>query len=314
MSNITNERLQEIVNAYVTHGENKAAQLLEIKISSLERSLREARIRGIIPSEEELTPKRPNTLILDIETSLMSFYGWSPGQQYVGPDQIITDWHTLSWACKWLFEPDVYSDVITPKEARQKDDKRIIESIWGFIDKADILIIHNARFDVRKLNARFIYYRLPPPSPYLIIDTLRIARKEALFSSNKQGELAKTLHIKDKLEHEGYSLWTRCFNADPQALLKMQEYNKGDILSLEELYIVLRPYIKSHPNMNLFVEGNGDSCPNCGNPDIRWMDKYYYTTVNKYSCFRCNDCGAVGRSRDSSLSKEDRIKIASLSR
>jgi len=311
---VSDERLQEAVNAYIEHGEYKASQILGMKPSSLERLLREARVRGISSTDEEDTPHRPNVLILDIETSLMSVFVWTPGKQYIGPNQIIEDWHTLSWGVKWLFEPEMYSDVITPEEAAAREDKRIIESIWQFLDKADIVIIHNARFDVRKLNARFMYYRIPPPSPYKIIDTLLVMRKEALFSSNKQDELAKKLGFSRKVEHEGYDLWVKCFYADPQALLKMEEYNRGDVLSLEELYVIIRPYIRSHPNMNLFVEGDGNSCPNCGNDKISWMDKFYYTSVNKYSCFRCDNCGAIGRSRDTAIHPDNRIKITSVAR
>ena len=310
---IKNERLQQVVNAYVEYGEYKASQILDMKIASIERFLREAKVRGIIPTEEEPV-KRPNVLILDIETSLMSFHAWSPGQQYLGPSQIIQDWHVISWAVKWLFEPDTYSDVITPEEAAAHDDKRVIESVWDFLDMADIIIIHNARFDVRKLNARFIYYDMPPPSPYRVVCTLRAMRKEAQFSSNKQDELTKKMGLRPKVEHEGYDLWVKCFNADPEALLTMEEYNKGDILSLEELYVRIRPYIKSHPNMNLFVEGDGECCPNCGNKKISWMDKFYITSVNKYSCFRCDHCGAIGRSRHTSLDKEDRVEITSIAR
>ena len=70
----------------------------------------------------------------------MTFYAWSPGKQYVGPDQIITDWYTLGWACKWLYEDEVYSDIITSKESLARDDKRIIEAVWKFLDKADIVV------------------------------------------------------------------------------------------------------------------------------------------------------------------------------
>jgi len=311
---VTDERLQQVVNTFQkTRDEYRTSQIEKIKVSSVERMLRDATARGIMPEEVEET-NRPNVLVLDIETSLMSCFVWSPGKQYIGPSQIIEDWHTLSWAVKWLFEPDAYSDVLTPEEAMEHNDKRIIESIWEFLDKADIVIIHNARFDVRKLNARFIYYRLPPPSPYKVVDTLIQMRSQALFSSNKQDELAKKLGFAPKVEHEGYNLWVKCFYGDPDALLKMEEYNKGDIFSLEELYVIIRPYIKSHPNMNLYVEGDGNNCPNCGGTKIGWMDKFYYTSVNKYSTFRCQDCGAVGRARTSALSKDEKPDIVSISR
>lgn len=313
---VTDERLRRIVNVSAKNDQYNASQILKITPASLERFLREAKVRGITaPGEEEETPKQtPNVLVLDIETSLMSTFVWSPGKQYVGPDQIITDWYTHGWAVKWLFESEVYSDIQTPEESLARDDERIIKSIWEFLDHADILIIHNARFDVRKLNARFIYYNMPPPSPYKVIDTLLIMRQQALFSSNKQDELCKKLGLTRKVEHEGYNLWVKCFYGDPEALLHMQEYNRGDIMGLEELYVRIRAYIKSHPNMNLFVEGDGTNCPNCGSHKVNWMDKFYYTTVNKYSCFRCDACGAIGRSPASALDKTTKPKVQSIAR
>jgi DNA polymerase III epsilon subunit-like protein len=315
ISRTTNERLQEIVNAYVKHGEYKAAQLLGIKISSLERTLREARTRGIIHSEEKIAPKRPNVLLFDIETSPIMFWGWKCGEQYIGPDQILTDWYVYSWSVKWLMEADVYSDVITGEESLLNDDKRIVENIWKYLDSADIIIAHNAwGFDVRKLNTRFIYYDMPPPSPYLVIDTLKVMRRQALFSSNKQDFLCKTLGLSRKIEHEGYSLWLKCWHGEEESLAKMLEYNKGDIMGLEELYLRIRPYIKSHPNMNLFVEGDGDACPNCGSKMIRWMDKFYATAVNKYSCFRCDECGSIGRAKTTAIDKDHKIGVNSVAR
>lgn len=315
MQHWTNERLQQVVGTRSKHDEYRTSQILKIKPSSMERMLREAKSRGLTAAvdKDDTVSLRPNVLSLDIETSLMRFYGWSPGKQYVGPGQIETDWYTLGWACKWLLEAESFSDIITPEESLARDDERIIRSIWGFLDKADILIIHNARFDVRKLNARFIYYDMPPPSPYKVIDTLLVMRSQALFSSNKQDELCSKLGLRRKVEHEGYNLWIRCFNGDPEALLKMEEYNRGDILGLEDLYMRIRPYIKSHPNMGLYVEGDGDVCPNCGSHKISWMDKFYDTNVNRFSTFRC-DCGAIGRSRVSSLTKEQKPGIVSVAK
>lgn len=277
--------------------------------------LREARIRGISQTEEEPTPKKPNVLIFDIETSPIMFWGWQTGKQHVGDHQILTDWYVYSWSAKWLCEPDIYSACITPDESLINDDKRVIEEIWKFLDHADIIVAHNAwGFDIRKLNTRFIYHKIPPPSPYQVIDTLRVFQRTALFSSNKQDYLTKQLGLTRKMKHEGWELWMKCWHGDEDALDTMHKYNKQDIMGLEELYMRIRPYIKSHPNMNLFVEGDGNACPNCGGGNISWMDKFYTTSVNKYSCFRCNDCGAVGRSPQSALAKEDKPKMVSVAR
>jgi len=316
MQSWTDEYLQKVVDVCAKHvDQNRASAILEMKPSSIERVLREARARGISPSDKPEVPAPPNVLIMDIETSLMTFFGWSPGKQYVGPEQIIDDWHILSWSCKWLFEPDVYSDVLTPEEAKNRDDKRVVESMWHFLDKADIIIAHNGkRFDVRKLNARYMIHDMIPYSPIVVIDTLLIMRSVALMSSNKQDELAKRFGLQRKVEHEGYDLWKKCYYGDPESLLKMEEYNRGDVTGLEELYVYIRGWIKNHPNMSLFVEGDGHQCPNCGGSNISWMDKFYYTPMNKYSCFRCGDCGAIGRSPAGALDKTTKPALRSIAR
>jgi len=146
---IKKDRLQVVMNYYLENGIEATCKNFKLSSETIYRYKREARARDVVPGEKRAL-EAPNVLVFDIETSLMSFFGWSTGKQYVGPDQIITDWYAHSWAAKWLFEPDVYSDVQTPEEAREDNDERIIRSIWEFMDKADILIGHNIRrFDVR---------------------------------------------------------------------------------------------------------------------------------------------------------------------
>ena len=78
----------------------------------------------------------------------------------------------------------VVSDIVTPEETKTRDDKRVLQSIWKLLDEADIVIGHNGdRFDLRKLNARFIDNDINPPSPFRTIDTLKVARREFAFVS-----------------------------------------------------------------------------------------------------------------------------------
>lgn len=312
---ISDERLTKVLNYYIKHGTIKTCAEFELPAETISRYMREARVRGL--TDEDEPKKRIHVLIFDIETSLMKFWAWSCGKQYLGPDQIDTDWYVYSWAAKWLYEPDVFSDIITSKESIANDDRRVIEEVWKYLDAADIVVAHNALgFDVRKLNARFIYYDMPPPAPFKIIDTLQVFRSQALFSSNKQDFLNEKLSLRRKLQHEGYDLWKKCFNGEQEALDHMLKYNEADVFGLEDLYMRVRPWIKSHPNMNLFVDGDGDGCPNCGSKDIEWIDRLYSTSVNQYSCFRCGECGAVGRARESirNKDKKNKVKLTSIAR
>jgi hypothetical protein len=77
-------------------------------------------------------------------------------------------------------------------------------------------------------------------------------------------------------------------------------------VALEELYLKLRPWIKSHPNLGLYVEG--EVCPTCGSDQITWKGKYR-TPAGEYKTFRC-ECGAIGRSRHSEPKKSLQRSVA----
>src|SRR4030042_1280720 len=55
----------------------------------------------------------PNVLILDVETAPMRVYVWGLYKQRISHSNIITDWNMLSWAGKWLYNPEVLSDTLT---------------------------------------------------------------------------------------------------------------------------------------------------------------------------------------------------------
>jgi hypothetical protein len=160
--------------------------------------------------------------------------------------------------------------------------------------------MHNCNgFDIPKSQTRFLAHRLAPPSPFQTIDTLLIARKNFRLSSNKLDYIGQLMLNERKL-HTEYSLWLRCLEGDPQALSDMLTYNKQDVLLLEDIYVLLRPWVKNHPNMGIFMEAHEPSCPNCGSTDIKECG-YYTTSVNRFLAFRCNSCGAVCRSRKSDV-------------
>jgi hypothetical protein len=92
----------------------------------------------------------------------------------------------------------------------------------------------------------------------------------------------------------------------------MEKYNKQDIIATEELYFAIRPYIKNHPNMGLYMESDIDLCYKCGTPVDNWLEgHYYYTTVNRYPVYKCNNCKSHGRSRHAADKKEQRAHITS---
>lgn len=246
-------------------------------------------------------------LILDIETAPLKVFVWNIWNVNVQTCQIETDWFCITWAAKWLFEDKVYSGSVTSKEAVKQDDKRMIKGIWELVNQADLVIAHNGeKFDMPKLNTRFLIHGFNPPLPYQQIDTLKHIRRNFGFTSNKLDYVNQLLNL-DRKKETSFELWRGCYNGDKEALKNMLDYNIGDVRILEDTYLRIRPWIKPHPNMGLFILDEQQSrCPTCGSAELKEQGKQYYTTANVYDLMRCDNCGANSRKRLGSLTIKQR--------
>lgn len=253
--------------------------------------------------------KLPKILVFDIETAPLEVYTWGLYDQNIGINQIKNDWFVLNWSAKWLFDDEIITGVLNKKELLRKDDKRIIKKVWELFNQADMVIAHNGdRFDIAKLNARFLKHNMGLPSPYKSIDTLKIARREFRLTSNKLDYICQFLGIKGKLDTGGFELWKDCINGSMEALNKMDIYCQNDVIILEKMYLKLRPYIRNHPNYALYMESDYEVCPNCGSDKLEW-GYLYHTRVNAYESAKCKDCGAYMRSRKSFIDKNKKDLI-----
>ena len=110
-----------------------------------------------------------------------------------------------------------------------------------------------------------------------------------------------------KVEHEGFMLWRRCMDGDELAWARMRRYNIRDVLLLEEAYLVLRPWIRSHPSHAAFTGRN--VCPKCGSARIEGRGLATLTT-GRYQRLHCLECGAWSRSTQR-IEKTAVVQIAS---
>lgn len=252
--------------------------------------------------------KAPKILVMDIETAPLKGYVWRLWKEDVGFNRLVSDWFMLTWSAKWLFGNTVMSNRLKPKEVLAEDDGRIIKGLWELIDEADMVITHNGdRFDIPKMNTRFIVNELPPTSPYKSIDTKKIASRQFGFSSNKLDALALQFGFKPKLGTT-FDLWRRCMAGEKKALVYMEKYNQHDVDLLEEVYLKLRPWIQGHPNMGMYMELDIPVCINCGSDELTYINKYYFTGTGKFETYRCK-CGAIGRRRLNSFDKDKKENL-----
>jgi RNase_H superfamily len=258
----------------------------------------------------------PKVLLLDLETAPIIAHVWGLWENNVGLNQIVSDWHLLSWSAKWLHAPSNETMYMDQRNAfNMEDDSRLLKMLWKLLDEADVIITQNGKkFDQPKFNARFILMNINgghPPSTFKHIDTAASARKHFGFTSNKLEYMTDKLCIKyKKLKHKkfpGHEMWTECLKRNVEAWQEMEKYNKWDVLSLEELYLKLSPWMDNHPNFNLYSNNIVTAC-RCGNDSFK-RNGFYYTSVGKFQRHKCLKCGAETRDRKNLFSKE---KVASL--
>jgi len=241
-------------------------------------------------------------LLLDIETAPNLVHVWGLWQQNVGLPQIIDSGYVLCWAAKWLGSDSVMFDSVV-----RSGPKRMLKRVHKLLSEADAVIHYNGtKFDIPTLNKEFLLHGITPPAPYKQIDLLRTARQQFKFPSNKLDYVATALGVKAKVKHRGHELWIKCMERDKNAWEEMEVYNKGDIITLEEVYYKLKPWIKGHANHSVHT---GDLvCPNCGSDHFQRRG-YHLTNAGKYPRFQCQDCAHWFRGNHTEAAKDKFLSV-----
>lgn len=295
----TDEMVEDLLAMYESHTYDQISAHMfnyhgkDISPNSVRKAYERYKLPIIEKSKKE---KGPNILILDIETSPILGNVWTLWNNNLGLNQMVKDWHIMSWSAKWYREDKVmYQDQRNAKNI--EDDKKILKPLWKLLDKADIVVTHNGKsFDIKKINARFILNGMTPPSSFRNIDTKILAKRHFGFTSNKLAYLTDKLCKKyKKLNHgkfPGQELWTQCQRGNKEAWDEMKVYNEYDVLSLEELYEIMLPWDDS---INFTVYFEDDRC-SCGSTNIK-KNGIYYTNASRFQKYKCADCGKEYRDR-----------------
>lgn len=303
---------EEQINEMLQKGwsRRKIAKELGVPKSSVIDYVKSKEEKTFVPIEDQ----KLKILVVDIETSPLLANLWSIWQNGVGLNQVQKDWHLISFAAKWYGDaPDKVIYMDQSQEWDIEDDFYLCAALQDLLSQADAVLVQNGRkFDLKKINARCIINGLQPSRPVRIIDTLEIAKREFGFTSNKLEYMTDKLCKKyKKLKHgkfPGFELWAECIKGNQEAWAEMKEYNIHDVLSLEELYDIIKPYSSKHPNVALMFETNKPACRICGGTNLQ-QDGHWHTSLSKYELYRCTDCGAYSRGRKTNTTKEQRNNV-----
>jgi len=240
------------------------------------------------------TKNKSKILFIDIETAPLVSYTWGLWEQNV--IDVKQDWYVMCFAYRWLGDRSATSVGF----GTSRSDRGVMHRIHKLLDEAKIVVAHNGdKFDIRKINARLAFHKFAPPSPYLTVDTKKVAKKYFGFDSNSLDNLGKYLGLGRKEKTGGFDLWLRCMAGDGKAIDNMMEYCANDVDLLHDVYMELLPWMSNHPNMS----GNQKACPKCSGKKLHRRGKARSISGLEYQRFQCQDCGGWCRDRISEEAK-----------
>lgn len=231
-------------------------------------------------------------LLVDIETTPL--LGYAFGFWETDILKTMEDSYMLCYSYKWLGEKKTHVVSLPDFKLYDKDksnDRDLVKSLHDLFCEADIIIGHNSdQFDIKKSNVRFAFHKMKPPTPYVTVDTKKVAKRYFKFDSNKLTELGRFLGLGVKEETGGIQLWFDCMDGKEKAWKKMTSYNIQDVVLLEKIYLELLPWITNHP-LRTMMSPNDSTCKNCLGSHMT-RQGYKMTRTGKKQQMKCADCGA----------------------
>lgn len=246
--------------------------------------------------------RQPKVLVYDVETTPIIGYTW--GLWNTNVIEVIEPSHLLCFAYKWGHE-DTDPKVVSLRQFKRsykrnrRDDYMVVKKLRKLFDEADVVVAHNGDgFDQKKAQARMAFHGLSTPSPYLSVDTLKVARKEFKIESNKLDYLGDYFGVGRKAQTGGFSTWTGCMDGDDASWQKMEDYNKQDVTLLESVYGRLRDggWVKTGPNMAL-ISGDYEACPRCGTYGFLVKRGTLFKATVAYQKVQCMACNSYSSER-----------------
>lgn len=224
-------------------------------------------------------------LFLDLETSPINAYTWGLWQQNIAISQIKQSTEVMCFGARWYGSKKVIF-----RSVHHHGKKEMLKELHALMDEADAICGWNsASFDHKHIRREFLEASMPPPSPTKDIDLMRVVKSQFRFPSNKLDYVAQKLGVGEKVKHSGFDLWLKCMAGNERAWREMKKYQIQDVNLLIDLYEKLKPWIKNHPNVNLYDEFS-DGCVVCKSLKIQKRG-FDTTQTARYQRYQCQDCG-----------------------
>lgn len=210
-------------------------------------------------------------MIYDIETSRAEFSAFWTGKQYLGWQQMSKEPEIISISWKWLGDDTVHH---LHWDLETCSDEQLMRDFVVEYNKADMVVgYNNNRFDNRWINARAMKYGLPINVFVKSFDLMKNLKRLIRVPSYAMAYIAEFFGCTLKLKHAGIVMWEKLekgtMEEKRQYIAEMLEYNIGDIITTEEIFLKTRKYMGAVVNFAALEGGEKWQCPHTGSEDVK---------------------------------------------
>ncbi|MBW1975255.1 MAG: ribonuclease H-like domain-containing protein [Deltaproteobacteria bacterium] len=179
-----------------------------------------------LSEKPDTSPMREKIGIFDIETTGLRA-NWS---------------HMLTWCMLDRDTGDIQHDIVTTKEARDKEDARIVKSAVKAIEEYDrVVTFYGSQFDIPYVRSRALYHGLGFPSYKTLYhtDVYYVVRNKFALHSNRLMSVCQFFGIPAKDHPMTPKLWKDAGAGKPEALATVLQHCKEDVISTNEVFSLI---------------------------------------------------------------------------
>jgi uncharacterized protein YprB with RNaseH-like and TPR domain len=289
---LSKKKKQRLIDLYASQKSKKEVQeILSEEFGCSERHIRlYAKEFGLNVLKSNMISDK--VMVYDIETSRVKVDTWWTGKQYINHKQLRSEPTIISIAWKWIGEDKVKSLTWDKNHC----DKEMMTKFLKEYNKASMVVgQNNNSFDNKWINTRAAKHKLHVDRYVKSFDIYRMAKRYFRIPSYSMAYMAKYFGLTLKQSHEGMHMWDMIEYGTPaekkEYLQKMVNYNVGDIVTTEELYMTLQPYFGSVTNEAVRLGLPKWGCPVSGSLEVKLLKTIFSEMGTVQRVLFCEESG-----------------------
>lgn len=225
---------------------------------------------------KKLSETSPRILTLDLETV---------GQMDSSYGEVIT------YGAKWLGEDKVIVKDLRDFKLYKTEpwnSAALLNDLADLIDSADMLVtFFGTGFDLPMIKAMMTKNgRFLRPVPH--VDLYYVNKFHHKIGRGSLDAALTFFEMNEQKMHLAPLVWLKAMRGNKEAMDLIKSRCESDVRATEELYLKLRPLVRTHPRLTLGV------CRNCGSNNVTRQGTKITSAGVKHQQIKCQNCGAWG--------------------